>query len=77
MTDQANNLRRDPLRTAPRRRLSDNLRSGLVTGLICAGLLTTMYGVTLHRAEERAAQEQAQKQRDTGAPERSPQRPMS
>lgn len=48
--------------------LADNVRSVVVTGLISASLLSVMYGVTLHRADEQAEQHQAELRHDPGPP---------
>jgi hypothetical protein len=53
-----------PKATPPKARLADNIRSVVVTGLISASLLTVMYGVTLHRADEQRAQHQAELQHE-------------
>ena len=51
----------EPSTAASRRaRFSDNVRSIVVTGLISASLLSVMYGVTLHRADEQRSQHQAE-----------------
>ena len=54
---------------ARRTHLSDNVRSVVVTGLISASLLSVMYGVTLHRADEQQAQHRAELRHDPGPPE--------
>ena len=43
-----------------RTRLTDNVRSVVLTGLISASLLSVMYGVTRHRADEQAKQHQVE-----------------
>ena len=77
MTEHADNDSRHRSKaTPPKARLADNVRSVVVTGLISASLLSVMYGVTLHRADEQRAQHQAEL-RHEAAIEASAQQPST
>jgi hypothetical protein len=61
MTSQDRNTN-PPDAALRRKRITEALRSVVVTGLIAASLLSVMYGVTVHRAAEQRAQHQAEVQ---------------